>query len=258
MTVAGALLQHAGAAQVPAHRSHRVGRIATKRSAASRWRIPTSAFTLQHNGRLAASPAGARPSRARRGAARRRVRRRRRQRSTPRPGALDRGLRGAAGATRRSDSGAVRVRQRPLRPRPRCWLTRCAKRIATCCITTASRPTRSGSRSIRAASTSTCIRRRPKCAFANPAPSISSSSTRSSARSPATRRDAARRVGGGELGIAARALVPPAHARSGDRRGARRPSRRAGARIARRSLPPSPRRSTRSSSASATRCATTA
>ena len=64
------------------------------------------------------------------------------------------------------------------------WCTRCAKRIGMCCITTASRRTRSGSRSIRGTSTSTCTRRRARCASANPARCTSSSSTPCRARSP--------------------------------------------------------------------------
>ena len=48
---------------------------------------------------------------------------------------------GVRGAGRRP----IRVRQRPLRARPRAARTRCARRIATCCTTTASPRTRCGS-----------------------------------------------------------------------------------------------------------------
>jgi len=46
-----------------------------------------------------------------------------------------------------------------------CWRTPHAKPMRRCCTASASPATCCSSRSIRAASTSTCIRRRPKCAF---------------------------------------------------------------------------------------------
>ena len=73
-----------------------------------------------------------------------------------------------------------------------CSHTRCAKRTATSCTTNASLRTRCGSASIRGASTSTSIPRRPKCAFVTPARSTSSSATRSSARWPRRRRSSRR------------------------------------------------------------------
>ena len=158
------------------------GAIATRRSGASRSRIRTSGSRCSTTAascigcsRTAAARASP-PCSAMRSSTRRRA-------SMPQAGPLAaRGLRRAA-RVRDAGGGPVHVRQRALRARPGARRTRCAKPTATCCTTTASRRTRFGSPSIPAWSTSTCIRRRAKCAFANPAPSISSSSMRSRARS---------------------------------------------------------------------------
>ena len=65
VTVPGALLQHAGAAEVPAHRSHRMGANCGKRSAASRSRIRRGVHAAATTaGRVPAARAG--PARARR------------------------------------------------------------------------------------------------------------------------------------------------------------------------------------------------
>ena len=133
------------------------------------------------------------------------------------------GLAVRPGLRRRRADDAIPFRQRPLRARPRARRMRCAKRIATSCITTGSRRTRCGCRSIRAASTSTCIRRRPRCAFAIPARSTSSSATPSSVRwrrpRPSSRRSR-RRSGSASPRRTCR--------RACRRQGRRRPSERAG------------------------------
>ena len=157
---------------------------------------PAVGFTLQHNGRVVHRlPAAGRQS-ARRAIAGRR-------------------LRGACGARATSMPARSRSRaSRCARPTPRkaaastcsstaascataCCRMHCARRIATCCITTGSRRSRCGFRSTRAASTSTCIRRRSRCASATPAPFTSSCAARSSARSrqprPSSRRCRRRR-----------------------------------------------------------------
>ena len=106
-----------------------------------------------------------------------------------------------------------------------CCSMRCAKRIATCCTTTGSPRTRCGSNSIRGASTSTSIRRRPRCAFAIPAPSTSSSGTRSSARwrpAPRNSRRCPRRSGWASPRRTCRRSRRHATDRDGVRRTARR------------------------------------
>ncbi len=177
----GAVLQHAGTAEIPAHRGHRMGAlrggVPAHRARASGRRVHASAQRPRR-----APVARARPARARRRAARRCVRRRRGRRRCAGGAARARGLRRAA-RVRDAGRGPVHVRQRAPRARPdaRPRAARSLPRRA------APRPPAGvralAHRSIPGRSTSTCIRRRAKCASANRAPSTSSSSTRLRARS---------------------------------------------------------------------------
>ena len=179
---ARALLQHAGAPQVPADRGDRVGSlrrgVPPRRARASGRRLHAAA---QRPRRAPAARAGA--AGARRSTAGRRVRRRR--------GAGRRAV-GAARARRLRGPARVRNSDRPDSTRSStaassataCSRTRCARRIATCSITSASRPSRCGSCSIRVRSTSTSTRRRSRCASAIRARCTSSCAARSSARWP--------------------------------------------------------------------------
>ena len=141
----GALLQHAGAPEIPAHRSDRMGVTATRRSGASRLRIRTSASRCSTTAASCigcSRRAGARASRRCWATA-----------SSRRAAQVD------ADAPGRRASRAIAVRpayatqaQRPVRCSSTaatcataCSRTRCARPTATCCITTASRPTRCGS-----------------------------------------------------------------------------------------------------------------
>ena len=205
----GALLQHAGAAQVPAHRGDRVGAlrrgVPPHRARASRRRLHAAA---QRPRRASAAARGAGSARveallgdafvAQRGA-----------RSTRTPAPLRaRPASRCARRTRRRRGGAVRVRQRPLRARPRARARAARGLPRRAAPRPPARVRAVARRSIRGASTSTCIRRRPRCAFATRAPSTSSSATRSSAR---WRRPAAEQpaVSAAErLGVAA-ARMPP-------------------------------------------------
>ncbi len=140
-----------------------------------------------------ASPRRRRAACARRGAARRRLRHRMPRSSTPkRPGVRLTGFAVRPAYRRAGRRCAVRVRQRPLRARPRaraCAARGVSRRAAS---RAPARLRAVARRSIRAASTSTCTRRRPRCAFATRARSTSSCATRSSARSrrrpPSSRR----------------------------------------------------------------------
>ena len=113
---AGALLQHAGAAEIPAHRRHRMG-------ALRRGVPPPGARAPGHRVHAAAQrpgdapAAGARAAGARRGAARRCVRRGRGVGGGRGRTALDHRLRGPAGV-RDASVRPVRIRQRPFRARP--------------------------------------------------------------------------------------------------------------------------------------------
>ncbi len=142
---ARALFQHAGAAEVPAHRSHRMrplrGSVPPRRAVASRRRLHAAAQRQRP-----ASAAGAGTARPRRRAAGRRFR-----------GACGGGRRARPGTRSRRLGRAAGVRDRDARRRSTCsstaascatacCRTRCAKPTATCCTTTASRRTRCGSR----------------------------------------------------------------------------------------------------------------
>ena len=123
---AGALLQHAGAAEVPAHRGDRVGPlrggVPPHRARASGRRLHAAA---QRPRRAPSARAG--PARARAGAAGRRLRRGRG--AGRRAGGSDRHrrIRGAPGL-RDARGGTILVRQRPLRARPDA-LARAARRL---------------------------------------------------------------------------------------------------------------------------------
>ena len=128
---AGPVLQHAGAPQVPEDRGRPSSAIATRCSAASRWRGRTSPSRCATTAAPVRQLRAQALARARGCAARRRVRRGER---------ADRGRRRAAcaapacagtpqAAQARADS-AVLLRQRPLRARQACSRTRCARRIA--------------------------------------------------------------------------------------------------------------------------------
>ena len=115
----GALLQHAGAAQVPAHRSHRVRALRRGVPAASRWRIPhVGVHAAAQRPRRAPAAAG-RTAGARRAllgdefVGARGARGRRRPATSRIAGFAVRPAYAAQGG------GAVRLRQRPLRARPR-------------------------------------------------------------------------------------------------------------------------------------------
>ena len=146
---ARALLQHAGAPQVPAHRGHRARRIATRCSGASRCRGRTSlsacSTTAARCGELRPqAPLERVRSRARRG-----VRR-------PPPAALDEasagvrlhGLRRLADLQPQRARLPVFLRQRPLRARPAARPRRARRLSTTCCITSAIRPSCCSWRSI--------------------------------------------------------------------------------------------------------------
>ena len=116
---AGALLQHAGTQEVPAHRRHRVRPLRRSVPPHRARRIPTSGFTLQHNGERALPPAragtGARASTLSSATTSRRRPRRRRARA----GAFAHRLGGPAGIRDDRARRAVPLRQRPLRARSR-------------------------------------------------------------------------------------------------------------------------------------------
>ena len=116
---ARAVLQHAGAAQVPEDRRHRSSRTASRPCAATRWRGPTSRFAVWHDGKLVAAVA-----RAPRAEQRLRdvlgeefVAHSRAARSASRRAAPARPRRHARRGAR-ARRPAVRLRQRPLRARP--------------------------------------------------------------------------------------------------------------------------------------------
>ena len=202
---------------------------------------PDVGFTLQHNGRVVHRLLARGPARARRALLGDDVRRACGARSTRRPGrsrSTGFAVRPAYAAQARRP---VRVRQRPLRPRPRAR-ARAARGVSR---RAAPRPPAGvravARRSIRGASTSTCIRRRPRCASATPAPCTSSSGTRSSARWPRPARGAARGLRGGDArrrgGAHCRRSRPSSAtgvARSAPDRTAERAAPRAGAACARR------------------------
>ena len=133
----GAVLQHAGAAQVPAHRGDRVGALRRGVPARSRSRTRRSASRSSTTAARAAPAAGRAPS-ARRGAcSATRSSRMRRVVDAEAGDVRARRASPCARRTRRRRRRAVPVRQRSLRARPRAARTRCARRIATCCITIA-------------------------------------------------------------------------------------------------------------------------
>ncbi len=117
---------------------------------------------------------------------------------------------GYRGASRVRDAGGrpVHIRQRPLRARPRAR-ARAARGVPRRAASRAPAGLRAvARRSIRGRSTSTCIRRRSRCAFANRAPCTSSSVTRSSARWRATGAEQPAVSAADRLGLAA-AHAPP-------------------------------------------------
>ena len=139
---------------------------------------PGIAFTLKHNGRvsrlLRAQPrAGARRRDPRRGV----LRRERPGRRAGRGPAPLRPRRHAAGG-HRARRLAVLLRQRPLRARPPARARRARGLRRAAARRARSRPTCCSSSSTRAASTSTSIPPRPRCASATRAPSTSSCCTR--------------------------------------------------------------------------------
>ena len=165
VTVQELYLQHAGAAQVPAHRGHRMrplrGDVPAHRAVAH----PTSASRCSTTAACATGcsrKVGARASTrcSAKHSARRLRRSTRPARACASPAAPCAPPTPAAGATRSTCSSTAATCATA------CSRTRCARRIATCCITTGSRRMRCGSTSTRAWSTSTCIRRRSRCAFA--------------------------------------------------------------------------------------------
>ena len=167
------VLRHAGAAEVPQDRPHR-GRGDPRGGAAAGDGRPDVAFTLAGEERAPVTWAAALPGAAGRlarlgdmlGARFPRQRGRGPRRARGRDG---RGLCRAADADRAPMRSGNICSSTAGRCATSCCSARCAPPTPTTCRATAIRWWRCSSRSIRARSTSTCIRPRPRCASAMPA-----------------------------------------------------------------------------------------